>query len=48
MNENTNASASQAAMKTFDIIDGNTLMAQEFKRRVFTYKNGIKRDVGNG
>ena len=27
MNENTN----QAAPKTFDIIDGNTLMAQEYE-----------------
>jgi len=31
MNENTSASANQAAPKTFDIIDGNTLMAQQYE-----------------
>jgi len=31
MNENTNTSTSQAAPKTFDIIDGNTLMAQKYE-----------------
>ena len=31
MNENTNNSANQAAPKVFDIIDGNTLMAQEYE-----------------
>ena len=36
MNENTNNSANQAAPKTFDIIDGNTLMAQEYEPLQFS------------
>ena len=31
MNENTNTSVNQAGPKTFDIIGGNTLMAQEYE-----------------
>jgi hypothetical protein len=31
MNENTNSNTNQTAPKTFDIIDGNTLMAQEYE-----------------
>ena len=31
MNENTSTTTNQTAPKTFDIIDGNTLMAQEYE-----------------
>ena len=31
MNENTSTNANQTAPKAFDIIDGNTLMAQEYE-----------------
>jgi RecA-family ATPase len=31
MNENTNSNTNQTAPKTFEIIDGNTLMAQEYE-----------------
>ena len=31
MNENTSTNTNQPAPKAFDIIDGNTLMAQEYE-----------------
>ncbi|MCL2221462.1 MAG: hypothetical protein FWC20_04830 [Oscillospiraceae bacterium] len=39
MNENTNTSTNQTAPKVFEIIDGNTLMAQEYERyRLLCYR----------
>ena len=45
MNENTNTSTNQTAPKAFDIIDGNTLMAQEYEPLRFAVEKIRKRQI---
>ena len=52
MNENINVSANQTAPKVFNIIDGNTLMAQEYEPLQFVVEkilpHGLFILAGNG
>ena len=45
MNEHTNTSTNQTAPKAFDIIDGNTLMAQEYEPLQFAVEKILPRGL---